>query len=581
MKLRGRFTLWFSIAALVPIAAATLITREVLSRSYRTQFQEHRESVEDRAKNLVGKMSKSISDRIGGRASPDDPLVGGLLNELEKSGGHLPALERRQLVQRGSSLMDSLELDVLFVLDGSDTVLVSPHNRGDRDSVRPELRERALAARGSAFFALEPTIRGDTIEAVLVVEAGRSVARDGQTVTLLGGKTLGSAEIAELRDGRRTDARIVDATGEVLVASARGWLGDARQIRIPLPGPDDKPIAWVEVAVSDAELAGLLHEVTVSSFVLGGGALLLTIILGFVISRRITGDLDALVEGAQAVSRDDYDHRIDVRSKDEIGAVADAFNGMLEDLQESKDRLLIAERIAAWQEIARSLAHEIKNPLTPIQMSVETMRRSHAKAHPSFEEIFDESTKTILEETDRLKRIVSEFSEFARMPKANKHPLDLNEVVRSATALYKGSVKLEVTYDEGIAPIEADRDQLTQVLLNLMENARDAITSAGDGEGRILVQTRLAAGGKAVELLVGDNGPGIADDLKGKVFTPYFTTKGQRGTGLGLATVHRIITDHGGRIRVDDSSMGGAEFVIALPTGKIPLALTYRSVPRE
>ncbi|MBT8491458.1 MAG: HAMP domain-containing protein [Deltaproteobacteria bacterium] len=581
MKLRGRFTLWFSIAALVPIAAATLITREVLSRSYRTQFEDERQLVERRAKNLVAEISMGVAERIGGQASSEHPLVGGLLLELEKHGGQLPALEKRQLVQQGSSLMDALDLDVLFVLDGSDTVLVSPHNRGDRDSFRPELRERAQRAQGSTYFALEPTIRGDTIEAVLVVEAGRTVRRDGQSVTIIGGKTLGEPELVKLRDGRRTDARVVDATGEALLAPARKWSSGGRLIRVPLPGPDDKPVAWVEVTVSDSELGGLLREVTVSSFVLGGGALLLTIIFGFVIARRITGDLDALVDGAQAVSRDDYDYRIDVRSRDEIGAVAEAFNGMLQDLQESKDRLVIAERIAAWQEIARSLAHEIKNPLTPIQMSVETMRRSHAKEHPSFEEIFDESTKTILEETDRLKRIVSEFSEFARMPKASKQSVDLNEIVRSAVALYMGSVKLEVTYDEGLSRIDADRDQLTQVLLNLLENSRDAITAAGDGDGRILVQTRLAGGGKAVELLVGDNGPGIPEKLKGKVFTPYFTTKGQRGTGLGLATVHRIISDHGGRIRVDDSSMGGAEFVIALPTGTAPLALTFRSVPRD
>ena len=111
---------------------------------------------------------------------------------------------------------------------------------------------------------------------------------------------------------------------------------------------------------------------------------------------------------------------------------------------------------------------------------------------------------------------------------------------------------------------------------------RDAVLglTAVLADGRIVITARRSADGRA-EVTVQDNGPGIPDDLKGKVFTPYFTTKGQRGTGLGLATVHRIITDHGGRIRVDDSSMGGAEFVIALPTGKIPLALTYRSVPRE
>jgi len=580
MKLRGRFTLWFSMAALVPIAAATLVTREVLSRSYQSEFEDQRRSVEERARRVVADLQGSVDAGARGLASPSNELVGGLLLELEKSGGALPSLERRRLVQQGRVLMESLALDLLFVLDGSDTVLVAPHNRGARDSVHSELRKQVEQAGASAYFAVEPVIRGDSIEAALVVESGRTVRDHGQLVTLLVGKRVAEDAVAKLRDGRRVDARIVHRDGSELVAASRPWreAPTSPAMRVPLPGPDDLPVAWIEVAVSDAELAVLLNEVTVSSFVLGGGALLLTIIFGFVVSRRITRDLDALVEGAYAVSRDDYEYRISTRSHDEIGAVADAFNSMLEDLQESKERLVTAERIAAWQEIARSLAHEIKNPLTPIQMSVETMRRSRAKDHPSFDEIFEEATATILEETGRLKRIVGEFSEFARMPKPSKQRIDLNDAVRSAVALYKGSVAIQCETDASIPAIDADRDQLTQVLLNLLENARDAIAMTGDTQGRILVQTRLAAGGRAIELSVADSGPGIPEEVGGKIFTPYFTTKGQRGTGLGLATVHRIVSDHGGRIRVGTSTLGGAEFVIALPTGAGPLTLTYRSV---
>ena len=580
MKLGGRFTLWFSIAALVPIAAATLVTREVLSRSYQGEFEAERRNVEERARRLVSELQGDVDARVQSLASPSNELIGGLLIETEKAGGVLPPPERRRLVQRGSLLMGSANLDVLFILDASDSVLIAPHNRGLRDSVRAELPVRVQKAGSAAFFALEPAIRGDAIEEVLVVESGRTVVERGQTITILGGQRIADAMVSDLRDGRRTDARIVQDGGRELVASQSQWRQSPNSpaIRIPLPGPEDRPIAWVEVVVSDAELTELLKQVTVSSFVLGGGALLLTIIFGFVVARRITRDLDELVAGAHAVSRDEYDYRISARSEDEIGAVADAFNAMLDDLQESKQRLVTAERIAAWQEIARSLAHEIKNPLTPIQMSVETMRRSHAKKHPSFEEIFDESTVTILEETARLKRIVSEFSEFARMPKPSKQRTDLNEVVRSATGLYKGSIGLECEYDDSIPYLEADRDQLTQVLLNLLENSRDAIAGSGNADGRIFVQTRLALGGQAIELRVSDDGPGIPEDARDKIFTPYFTTKGQRGTGLGLATVHRIVSDHGGRIRVGTSSLGGAEFVIALPTGHERLSLTYRSV---
>jgi nitrogen fixation/metabolism regulation signal transduction histidine kinase len=216
-------------------------------------------------------------------------------------------------------------------------------------------------------------------------------------------------------------------------------------------------------------------------------------------------------------------------------------------------------------------------------MSVETMRKTFQKKHPSFEEIFEESTLTILEETDRLKRIVSEFSEFARMPKPSKQHCDLNEIVSSATALYKGSIAVTTNLGKSLPSIDADRDQLTQVILNLLENARDAIGEATHGEeGAIIVQTKMTASGDAVELSISDNGPGIAPDVRDKIFTPYFTTKlSKGGTGLGLATVHRIVSDHGGKLRIGQSPIGGAQFVVALPTGTTPLALTYRSVPRE
>jgi two-component system, NtrC family, nitrogen regulation sensor histidine kinase NtrY len=323
------------------------------------------------------------------------------------------------------------------------------------------------------------------------------------------------------------------------------------------------------------------------------------VLIGLFVARRTARDLDALVQGSLAASRGDLDHRVLVRSRDEVGAVASAFNFMMEDLRASKERLVIAERIAAWQEIARRLAHEIKNPLTPIQMAMDTLRKTYKKRHPSFEEILEESTATVLEEADRLKRIVSEFSDFARMPKPDFQRVDLNEIVRSAMALYQGSVELDVVLgelpviDSSEAPakagrgresllidaseapakagrgresllIDADRGQLNQVVLNLVENAREAIGKRTDG--RIGVTTRLGEAADRVFLIVDDNGPGVPNDLKDKVFAPYFTTKHAKGgTGLGLAIVHRIVMDHGGRISIADAPSGGARFVIELP----------------
>nr|MBA2322164.1 HAMP domain-containing protein [Deltaproteobacteria bacterium] len=334
--------------------------------------------------------------------------------------------------------------------------------------------------------------------------------------------------------------------------------------RLPLTGPDGAPVAFIEAAVSDGNLDAVLRKLTYTSAGLALAALGAVVLIGLLVARRTARDLDLLVEGSLAASRGDLDHRVPVRSKDEVGAVAAAFNFMMEDLRTSKERLVIAERIAAWQEIARRLAHEIKNPLTPIQMAMDTLRKTWKKQHPQFAEILEESTSTVLEEADRLKHIVTEFSDFARMPKPNFGRLDLNDVIRSSLKLYQGAAPIETKLADPLPELDADKAQMSQVVLNLVENSRDAIKDRP--HGRITLSTRLGEAGDRALFVIEDNGPGVPPDLKDKVFAPYFTTKHARGgTGLGLAIVHRIVSDHGGRISVVDAPGGGARFSIELP----------------
>jgi nitrogen fixation/metabolism regulation signal transduction histidine kinase len=193
---------------------------------------------------------------------------------------------------------------------------------------------------------------------------------------------------------------------------------------------------------------------------------------------------------------------------------------------------------------------------------MDTLRKSYKKQHPEFAESLDESTTTVLAEADRLKRIVAEFSDFARMPKPELTRVDLNDVVKTSLALYQGAVPVETDLAPDLPALDADKGQLDQVLLNLVANARDAI---GDREGgKIFVRTRR--GDDRALLFVEDNGPGVPTPLKDRVFAPYFTTKqGKGGTGLGLAIVHRIVSDHGGRITISDAAGGGARFAIELP----------------
>ncbi len=562
MKLRGRFTLWFALAALVPIAMAALVTRYVVSRSYQRDYQQQRENVARQAQRELERLQNLVNANVESLADRAHPLVGGLLLGLRSTDGMLTADLERRLRETGRPTMLGLGLAVLFVLDRDGQVLEAPHHPGLVGSTAPAMLGHARTA--NAFYALETVSRANTLVDVLVLEAVRSTSEDGYQAVVVGGREVGTELLEALRRPGEVEARLVRPSGEPLLAGELTKISAVSSMppsRWPLLGADGAPVAVLEVAVSDAGLPALLAQVTRMAVALAALALLVTVLLGAWLARRMTRDLDTLVVGAAHAAAGDLEYRVVVRARDEIGAVADAFNGMMADLASSNQRLVMVERVAAWQEVARRLAHEIKNPLTPIQMSVETVRKAWKTQHAGFEEIFEESTRTVLEETRRLGRIVSEFSEFARLPKPTLEVCDLTEVVRSALTLYEGSLGIERHLGE-LPTLMADRDQLAQVVLNLLENARDAL--AGRSDGRIVVQT--FAGDSTVVLLVDDNGPGIAAEDRDRLFTPYFTTKhAVGGTGLGLAIAQRVVSDHGGRISAGDAPIGGARLRVELP----------------
>uniref|UniRef100_UPI001F5881E6 HAMP domain-containing sensor histidine kinase n=1 Tax=Anaeromyxobacter oryzisoli TaxID=2925408 RepID=UPI001F5881E6 len=270
----------------------------------------------------------------------------------------------------------------------------------------------------------------------------------------------------------------------------------------------------------------------------------------------------------------DLGGRVEIRASGEVGELVRAFNAMTQDLAAGRVRLAQAERVAAWREVARRLAHEIKNPLTPIAMSVETLRDAHAQGRADFPEIFDEGTQAIGEEVRRLKRIVDEFSRFARLPPPERAPVAPDELVAAVLALFPApppGVELRREVAGGLPPVLADRDQVLQVLLNLVRNALDAMRAGGT--------LRLAArrAGNVVAFEVTDTGAGIAAEDLPRVFEPYFTTK-EGGTGLGLAIARRIAEEHGGTLEVTSRLGEGATFTLGLPIAA-PAAATAPGSP--
>jgi two-component system nitrogen regulation sensor histidine kinase NtrY len=238
--------------------------------------------------------------------------------------------------------------------------------------------------------------------------------------------------------------------------------------------------------------------------------------------------------------------------------------------------LLSAQRLAAWREVAQRIAHEIKNPLTPIQLSAQRLRRRLGGRVGDDGRVLEESTATIIGEVEGLRRLVDEFSRFARMPSLAPRPTDLNRLLEGVLALY-GETHPAVTLQGQLAPdlpvLQADGDHLKRAMLNLLDNAVEA------GATDVVLATRFHRTAGRVEIVVADNGPGIAPGVRDKLFLPYFSTK-TTGMGLGLPIVHQIVTDHGGHVRVEDNLPTGSRFVIDLPVIRPGAGETAEATPR-
>ncbi len=317
--------------------------------------------------------------------------------------------------------------------------------------------------------------------------------------------------------------------------------------------------------------------------------LLLGLLMSWWGAARVTRPVQELARGAHEVSRGNWGARVEVHGRNEIAQLARAFNQMTQELTEQRERLVQTERVAAWRELARRLAHELKNPLFPLQTTVENLQRAREQNSDQFNEVFDESTGILLAEIENLKKIVGRFSDFARMPQPELGPVNINDVVRGSVKLFEAQfsavgrppITLELHLEEGLPRIQADAALLHKAIENLILNAMDAMPAGGV----LMLHTEKDTDG-GVSLEISDTGGGLTKEECDRLFTPYYTTK-QHGTGLGLAIAQSVISDHGGRISVESETGVGTSFHIHLPLrpplrpgeGPIPLTETIPAPP--
>ena len=369
---------------------------------------------------------------------------------------------------------------------------------------------------------------------------------------------IGGADAAALRP---LIERVEHEKGEASEIVGSG--ADAENVHArPLAGLNDDILGVLLVASSRRELVEMEAFLLQLGVGFAAAGILFGIALSWWATARITWPVKRLAESAGKVAAGNWGTTVDVTTSDEIGQLAQAFNRMTHELVEQRERLVQSERVAAWRELARRLAHELKNPLFPLQITVENMRRAREQYPDQFDEVFREGSSTLLAELANLKQIISRFSDFAKMPAPSMQPVQLNDLATETVKLFQpqlaqSNIGARLELDPHLRTIMADPEQLTRVLRNLTLNAIDAMPKGGT----LTIRTLPHDGG--VRLEVADTGQGLTPEECERLFTPYYTTK-THGTGLGLAIVQSVVSDHRGRISVASEPGKGAAFRIDL-----------------
>jgi signal transduction histidine kinase len=552
MPLAARLLVAFGLVAIVATALVGVRLRDGAREIIEADFAARIAAAHAGVETELDWEAKSLAKLLAPQCE-HDTLVDKVLVGLEAAHGDAMALDQDRRIAIRYYVPDqaaALRLDDLALVTGDGTIL------GAREVARIGTKDKRLATLLQKPANGPPTFRPGTPATPPSLEVHCARTKGGVTVGLVGARRI--AAILERGKAFGVDLAAVDPSAPAPRSSEETVVRTL----------DVKGVSGLRVVASTSrrDLTTALGRIDAAIAVAGGTALAFALAIAWVLARSLSRPIVALAHETREVVAGEPRH-VKARGGREIAELATAFNRTIDELTGMRRRLAATERIAARREVARRVAHEIKNPLAPIRAAIETLRRLRLREDPAFDDYFEEATKTVLDEVHRIANIVTEFTRFERLPPPTPTPTDLVAVARSVVALHAGSGDgpAPVVLEAGTLPlVSADRDQMVQVLTNLVQNALDAAASAPGGP-RVTVEL-AALPDERVRVVVRDNGPGVSAEMLPKLFEPYATGK-EHGTGLGLAIVQRIVFEHGGEIAYRAGDGGGAVFELWLPVG--------------
>ncbi|HUM04568.1 MAG TPA: ATP-binding protein [Terriglobales bacterium] len=586
MSFRQKLLLLFALTVFLCVAVITASVWSTMRSSFEAANRERANAVAAQFRSEFQRRGDEVVRKVEAVTATD--TVQRIALEINRG-----ASDSAGYVSEARNLADQQHLDFLELVDHQGTILSSAQWQAKFGYPEPAIPGAIGSAGG--FLKREELPSGSTL-GLFAVRAARI---GEQPLYVIGGERLDQGYLSTLDipagtrvllyqnlDEKWNPKSLLDLNGPAagaekllpLVEQVRQTGQEARSVihwspdsadaesfhAIPLSGPNQTLLGVLLVGSSQRPLVELQRKVVSTALLVGGSGIFVAILASLWFATRVTRPVKSLAEAARRVAVGDLAAKVEIDSTDELGELASAFNRMTEDLVQQKDRTLQAERVAAWRELARRLAHELKNPLFPLQVTVENLVRAREKAPEMFDEVFREGTSTLLAEITNLKTIIGRFSEFAKMPQPQRKPTQLNEVVQSVLRVFhaqlqdKKQITVHTELETSLPEISADSDLLHRAISNLVLNAIDAMPQGGE----LTLRTQTVGG--AVELSVSDTGSGLTPEECERLFTPYYTTK-LHGTGLGLAIVQSVVSDHGGKISVESVKDRGTTFRMDLP----------------